>query len=103
MKQFAPLIVVVLAILTALLTVLGDDSYSRLSRFKETIVLQKEKNDVLRSRVEDLRLQVNGLLSSDRTLEKAARNELGMARPDEMIFLFEDTRNVSDRTQKVEK
>ena len=103
MKQYAPLIAVILAILVALLSVLGDDSYARLSQLKSAIMTQKEKNDVLRGRVEDLRGQVAGLQTTDRSLEKAARNELGMARPNEMIFLFDDSRNKSADSQKARK
>ncbi len=92
MKQYAPLIVVIVAIVTAVLTILGDESYSKLIELRGAIARQREKNDVLRSRVEDLRSRVDGIQLNDRMLEKAARNELGMARPDEMIFLFEDSR-----------
>ena len=90
MKQYAPFVIVVLAILIAVLTVLGDNSYSRLKGQRAAIEEQKEKNAVLGARVEELRSRVQGLQSSDRDLEKAARNELGMAHPNEMIFLFDD-------------
>ena len=93
MKQYVPLIVVGLAIITALFTIFGDGNYSKLSQLRASIESQKEKNDVLRSRIDGLQKQVDGLQQDDRELEKAARNELGMARPNELIFLFDDEKN----------
>ena len=73
----------------ALFTIFGDESYSKLGQIRSAISHQKEKNDVLRSRVDKLKAQVEGLQQDDRELEKAARSELGMARPNEQIFLFD--------------
>ncbi|NMC64489.1 MAG: hypothetical protein GYA55_15090 [SAR324 cluster bacterium] len=92
MKPFAPVIVVALAIIVALLSIFGDDSLSKLSQLRDTISNQKEKNVVLSTKVEELKHQVHGLQANDRILEKAARNELGMARPNDMIFLFDDVK-----------
>jgi len=92
MKPFAPVIVVALAIIVALLSIFGDDSLSKLSQLKTTILNQKEKNVVLSTKVDELEVQVHGLQTNDRILEKAARNELGMARPNDMIFLFDDAK-----------
>jgi cell division protein FtsB len=39
--------------------------------------------------VQALRREVQGLQSDSRTVEKAARSELGMARPDEVVVIFE--------------
>jgi cell division protein FtsB len=43
--------------------------------------------------VTDLREKVYGLKNDDRVLEKTARNELGLARPGELIVFFEDEKN----------
>lgn len=90
MKQYVPIIIVALAIAVALLSILGDESFAKLTQFRSSISAQKDKNDVLSDRVNKLRQEVAGLQTNDRVLEKAARNELGMARPNEMIFLFEE-------------
>lgn len=94
--KHAPFIVVVLAIVTALVTVLVDDSFSKLTDLKAAITGQKDKNDVLRKTVNELKSEVDGIQQNDRTLEKAARNELGMARPNELIFLFNNARKETD-------
>ena len=51
-------------------------------------------------RIEDLKSQVYNLQNDPRALEKAARNELGMARPNERIFIFEkDKEKQEDRSK----
>ena len=82
----------------AVFTIFGDDSYGRLSQIRSAISHQKEKNDVLRARVDELKSKVDGIQQDDRALEKAARSELGMAKPNEMIFLFD-----SAKEKKMEK
>ena len=93
MKQYAALIFALVAIALAVFTLFGDESYKNLSRLRSSISFQKEKNEVLREKVEKLRNQVNSLQNDDRALEKAARNELGMVRPNEQIFLFEGSKD----------
>ena len=44
-----------------------------------------------------LRREVSGLQNSDRVLEKAARNELGMAHPDDLIFIFDRSTAEADQ------
>ncbi len=67
----------------------SDDSYSRLSLIKENIDLQTKRNTELKREVLELKGRVYNLQNNPRELEKAARNKLGMARPNEEIFIFE--------------
>jgi cell division protein FtsB len=46
-----------------------------------------------------LKREVTGLQSDPRSVEKAARSELGMARPDEMIVIFEKKKGESGRAE----
>ena len=88
-KQLVPLGLLVLALVAVLFSLLGEDNYSRLSSLKRSLVEQNEENEHLRSAVGELRHEVRELREDDRALEKAARNEMGLARPDEKIFIFE--------------
>jgi len=49
---------------------------------------QQERNSALQGKVDSLRREVLSLQHDKRALERAARNELGLARPDEKIFIF---------------
>ena len=72
-----------------LVTLFGDDSYSRLNTLQRSLEAQKSLNADLKQRVDSLDSEVRSIQVNDRELEKHARNELGLARPNELIFLFE--------------
>lgn len=98
MRGKGTLLLLIGAIITTLISVLGGDNLSRLHALQGSLSAQREKNEELGGYVASLRREVHGLRSDDRVLEKAARNELGMARPDEVIVLFDDSRNTAAPT-----
>lgn len=90
MRQVAPIIFLFIALISSFFVFLGDDSLEILRSVEKSLNAQKVKNERLDSQVKNLRSQVRNLSESDRALEKAARNELGLARPNELIFFFND-------------
>lgn len=96
MKGLAASIILFCALVAALFSLFGDESYGRMQSLKRSLGAQQQKNDELRSHLGDLKREVSGLQHDDRILEKAARNELGMAKPNEMIFIFENQKGASD-------
>ena len=91
MRITAPLILTLCALATAILSLVGDDSYGKLLGVRGSIEHQKKTNAKLDESVTSLKRQIYGLQNEDRALEKAARNELGMARPDEDIVIFDSS------------
>ncbi|MBN8548582.1 MAG: septum formation initiator family protein [Deltaproteobacteria bacterium] len=89
MKCLAPGIILFCALVAALFSLFGDDSYGRMQSLEKSLAAQQQKNSELNAHVSTLKRDVYGLQHDNRVLEKAARNELGMARPDEMIFIFD--------------
>lgn len=90
MKQLTPIILLVFAILITLFSFIGDDSFTHLGALKEQLQYEQRQNEALSATVSDLKTQVVGLQNDPRVLEKAARNELGMVRDDEVVFIFEE-------------
>ncbi|NDC38219.1 MAG: hypothetical protein EBZ48_09230 [Proteobacteria bacterium] len=90
MRGKGTLLLLVGAIITTLISVFGGDNLSKLHALKGSLAQQRERNEELGGYVASLRREVHGLRSDDRVLEKAARNELGMARQDEIVILFEE-------------
>ncbi len=88
MQKIAPYILIGFAFIFLVLMI-TDNSYSRLVLMKENIDRQSDRNLELRNEVADLKTHVYNLQNNPRELEKAARNKLGMARPNEEIFIFE--------------
>lgn len=90
MKKFAPALLILCALVTILLSFFGDDSYRGYHELADSVKAQGAANEELRDQVNQLKRQVYGMQSDPRILEKAARNELGLARPNEYIFIFDD-------------
>jgi len=95
MKYYVTLVLVICACAAAVFALFGDDGFSRMRALRKSVEAQREKNLQLQAQVSALKSKVHGLRNDDRALEKAARNQLGMARPDERIFIFEKESAVS--------
>jgi cell division protein FtsB len=89
MRATAPLVILALALCAAAFSFLSDDGFSRLTSLSNSLEQQRRSNDRLEENVQALKRQVLGLQNDPRTVEKAARSELGMARPDELVVIFE--------------
>lgn len=100
MKQYIALSLLVGACAVALFSLFGDDSYSRMQSLKRNIESQQDKNSELEARVSKLQSEIASLRFDDKQLETKARNELGMARPNELIFRFDSS--LEEETKKLE-
>lgn len=90
MRRFAPIILIAAAMCTGAFALLGDDSIANMHQLSQALDEQRARNDALEQEVRELRSFVRGLQQNPRVLEKTARNELGMARPDEKVFVFRE-------------
>lgn len=89
MRITAPIVVLALALCAAAFSFLADDGFSRLAALSKSLEHQQRANARLEENVQTLKRQVHGLQNDPRTVEKAARSELGMARSDELVVVFE--------------
>jgi cell division protein FtsB len=89
MKITAPMILLTFAVVAAIFSFLIDDGFARLNSLNHSLEQQQRSNARLEDSVQGLRRQVSGLQGDPRAVEKAARSDLGMARPDEMVVIFE--------------
>ena len=89
MARVLPLTLVCLAFSLLVFSVVGSDGYSRFVSFREHLNYQRRQNDELLHQVQTIESKLDQIKNDPRALEKAARSELGMAKPDELIFIFE--------------
>jgi cell division protein FtsB len=89
-KDKAPVIIFGLALIFIALAFFGDDSYLRLQAIKSSLNSIQHENENTKNYINSLKNDIIGLQTNNRTLEKAARNELGMSRPDEMVIIFDE-------------
>jgi cell division protein FtsB len=98
MRSTATLFLLLGALAIAAFSFLSDDGFGKLSSLNNTLLQQQRTNAKLSETVDALKREVLGLQSDPRTVEKAARNELGMARPGEMVVIFD--KQQQDATQQ---
>lgn len=68
----------------------GVGSRSELSHLQKNILRQQSENAILRARNEQIGIEVLSLKSGFDQIEAKAREELGLVRPNETLFLFVD-------------
>ena len=68
---------------------IGDGSYQKYQSLQKSLEQQQRFNINLSEQVGSLKREIVGLQTDPRTIEKAARNELGMLRPNEVLVIFE--------------
>ena len=96
LKPYVPYIALVLAVVVGALSLFGDNSIGRLRALERALEEQRVENAARAREVSSLRREVRALQSDPRAIEKAARNELGMARPNERVFIFDSSKSRRD-------
>ncbi len=89
MKRYIPFVLFLLGCSIFLLSFYGSDSLSKVNDLRHSLTLQQDTNAATAKKVKKLARQISGLQSDKRALEKAARNELGLAADDEFIVVFD--------------
>ena len=89
MRSTTSLYILLFALAAAIVSFVADDGFTKLSVLNRNLDQQRRTNEKLEAKVTALREHVKGLQVNPRTIEKAARSELGMARPNEVIVVFE--------------
>ena len=70
---------------------IGDGSISQQQQLKRDIKAQRESNDALRARNDDISLEIRSLgdqVDNDEGLEERARSELGMIEDGEVFYMM---------------
>ena len=67
----------------------GPGGLSRIVRLKGELTDLQQKNEALRQHNKHLRHRIESLKNDHRAIERVARDELGLVRSKDIIFLFE--------------
>ena len=88
-RNLVPVLILLLAIFFASTLIIGNESYVKVSEMKEGLNDQQTRNDGLHDYVGSLKVEVWNLQHDDRELEKAGRNQQGLARENELVYIFD--------------
>lgn len=83
-----PFGLLVLSIVSVPLAILDDEGLPRYRALKGELSEVERVNERLRRDVQQLDREVDALRSDPETIERIARDELGMIRDDEILFQF---------------
>ena len=79
-------------VLVSLVLVMGEKALSQRHRLEEKGAVLDRENQRLTEEIRSLERKVKLLRTDARMIEKVAKCKLGMARPDETVYMFHDKR-----------
>jgi cell division protein FtsB len=88
-NRFSYVALILLVAILSIFAAFSGDGYGRVTELRALLERQQEANQHAQNRLNQLKQEVFSVQHSNRALEKAARNELTLARDDEMIFIFD--------------
>jgi len=77
------------AAVAALGILAGENSLSQKSKLVEKRTLLQKENQNLAGEIRSLERKVTLLRADPKTIQKVAKKKLGMARPDETVYIFD--------------
>jgi cell division protein FtsB len=82
-------IVLLLAVFALVGVLVGEKSFTQKTGLEEKKSSIRKENQKLTLEIRDLERQVTLLRSDPKMIEDVAKRKLGMARPDETVYIFE--------------
>jgi cell division protein FtsB len=90
LRNLAPIVIVLLIVLIGFSAFTGPEGYLRLPQLQARLEEERRHNEDLKTYVDKLKVEVWDLQHDERALEKAVRNQQGLARPNELVYFFDD-------------
>ena len=88
MEKHSWLVIIGLSCILAVFVVIGDHGFLKLSAVNNELHIIEAKNRILESDIIDLKNKIYAIDKHNLTLEKRAREELGLAKKGEMVYIF---------------
>ncbi len=82
------MVLVGLAVVSAAVSALSEDGLSRVAALEAEVARIRRLNAELQAENARLALRIEALRHDDETIERVAREELGLVRPGEVVFRF---------------
>ena len=82
-------VILLVAAVASLGILMGEKGLIQKRELEQKRLLLQAENEHLAGEIKSLEREVTLLRSDPKTIEKAAKRKLGMARPDETVYIFE--------------
>ncbi len=90
MNRITPLFLFCLALALLFFTVTGDHGLLQYQQLEHEQQMLEQKNRELESEITSLQNKVYGIRQDPAYLEKASREQLGLSKPGEIVYIFPD-------------
>ena len=90
MNRISTIIILLLSLLMMCFTIAGNHGLLHLRRLDREVESLRRKNEALTQEAVAVRSQLDAAQNSDTALEKSAREQLGLAKPNELVYIFPD-------------
>src|SRR2546421_610491 len=87
-ERLLPIMLLVIAVVGAPALMLAPEGLPRLRSLSKELAIVQRQNAELRREIRQLRAAVDDLRKNPRAVERIARDELGLVRPNELVFQF---------------
>jgi cell division protein FtsB len=91
-NRISTIIILLLSVLMMCFTIAGNHGLLHLRRLNREVESLRKKNDELAQEVSSVRTELEAAQNSDVTLEKTAREQLGLAKPNEVVYIFPEAK-----------
>ena len=88
MKKLSGIIFFLITLLVLFFTATGKHGVLHLQKINNEVAILEEENRRLESEILDLKNKIYAIQNSDEAIEKAAREELGLSKPGEVVYIF---------------
>ena len=88
MQKITSVIMTVLIIFLVLVSLIGEHGLFRLLENHSEVDRLKKQNEVLESEIADMKNTISAVDKSNEFLEKVAREELGLSKSNEVVYVF---------------
>lgn len=87
-KAFKPAALILVILVLIVFTTYGSHGLLHLREINNELAVLQKKNNALESEITVVSRDINDLKNQNFALEKKAREELGLSRPDEIVYIF---------------
>lgn len=100
MKYLTPLLLLSLGVVVLFFAVMGKHGLLQLLQLESELTRFRAADHAFRREIRDLEKKIQEVETGDFSIEKKARDELGLGRPNEVIYLFTDETKANKTTDQ---
>ncbi len=91
MGRVSSTILSILIVMLVVFTLFGNHGLVQLMQLSDEIAILSEENQEIEAEIIEIQNQIYGVSSSKLVLERRAREELGLSKPGEIVYIFPHT------------